>query len=150
MVKEIRDATPDGGEGLLALVVRCVQSISPPYCRFLTDRHQPMQVGVMSHPPCHVVPPHRHHPLPRSISFTQEVLVIRRGWCNVDVYTSAGSLVERVRVESGDVVVLLSGGHGVTVGADGCEILECKTGPYLGKELDKSDLSVSLKDQRPC
>ena len=37
----------------------------------------------------------------------------------------------------GDVVVLLWGGHGYSVLEDNTQVLEVKTGPYVGAELDR-------------
>ena len=50
------------------------------------------------------------------------------------------SILESVFLEAGDVSVTLAGGHGYEIVEDS-SILEFKTGPYLGQELDKVFLS---------
>ena len=136
----IRDAHPDGGEGLLAIVIRSGQS-PVPGCQFVTEPHHPLQVAVMRHERGHVVPPHVHLERPRTYTLTQEVLVVGSGVYRVTVYTSTGRKVQDVILATGDTVVLLAGGHSVRAITDG-ELLEVKTGPYGGRAADKRDLDV--------
>lgn len=139
-VEYIRDAHPDGGEGLLAIVIRSGQS-PVPGCQFVTEPHHPLQVAVMRHERGHVVPPHVHLERPRTYTLTQEVLTVLAGVYRVTVYTSAGVRAAEVVLAPGDVIVLLAGGHSVRAVTDG-QMIEVKTGPYGGRTTDKRDLDV--------
>lgn len=124
----------DGSEGLLALVIS--HAFSEPGVTFFTDPDAAQQLAYIQHPAGHVVAAHTHYPVPRTISRTQEVLLVRRGRMVIDFYTSGQALVCSREVGAGDVVALLGGGHGMTV-LDDVELFEVKQGPYLSRERDK-------------
>jgi len=125
---------------LLAQIVRPGPGNAVPITsgvRFFTDQECPLQLGLLSHPPGHVVPAHTHRPVPRAVTRTCEVLFVLVGTLRVDFYDC-----DRVRVCSrvitaGEVVVLLAGGHGLTVGDQWAEVWEVKQGPYVGADADK-------------
>ncbi len=135
----------DGGEGLLAFVVPAghmppVKDRSAPWVEFLTGPDEPQQVALIRYPVGHVLPAHVHLPVERRVTRTVEVLVVRKGSCQLRVYTSRGRLASELTLLAGDTAVLLCGGHGLTALAD-LELLECKTGPYAGsREKDKREL----------
>lgn len=91
-----------------------------------------MQLGHMARPAGHVVAAHRHEPVDRTVGRTQEVLFLRRGRVRLEVLTEEGEAVESVEMGPGDVVLLLEGGHGLTVLED-ADIVEAKNGPYVGQ-----------------
>ena len=78
------------------------------------------------------LPSHVHNEITRDISLTQEVLMIRKGNCEVIPY-SDNSEETRIKLGVGDVILLASGGHSIRMLED-CEILEVKQGPYLGPD----------------
>lgn len=104
-----------------------------PATRFLTDPSEPMQVGVLKLKDD--VPRHSHPPRLRTISQTQETLVMRRGLCIVSIYDEKNDWIESVPMIEGTVLTLLRGAHAVEV-FQPCEIVEIKSGPY-DPELDK-------------
>lgn len=117
----------------------------------LTDQHhvtelvpqsEPMQALAMALPKGHVVPAHSHVNQERTICTTQETLVILSGSVSVDFYRSNREWVARRVLISGDLVVLLSGGHGLTA-LSPCRLIEVKTGPYYGRNLDKMEFIQS-------
>ena len=99
---------------------------------FFSPTHFPQQIGLMSRPNGYLVPSHVHNEIPREISLTQEVLMIRKGYCEVILY-SENSEETRIELGVGDVILLASGGHSIRMLED-CEILEVKQGPYLGPD----------------
>jgi hypothetical protein len=129
----------DGSEGLLAIIVPACYR--PPGISFVTAAEEPLQVGCLSFLAGCAVGPHVHLPVRRVIDRTQEVLIVRSGRVQLDVYTSAGMLVEAVELGAGDLAVLVTGGHGLTVPEDS-ELWEVKQGPYLGRDRDKTALTV--------
>ncbi len=90
-----------------------------------------LQLGLMTRDANHKVPAHIHNEVERSISKTQEVLVIRRGRIRVDLYGDSQNVSESLILFEGDTILLASGGHGIEI-LDASEILEIKQGPYLG------------------
>jgi oxalate decarboxylase/phosphoglucose isomerase-like protein (cupin superfamily) len=92
--------------------------------------HFPQQVGLMSRPSGYLVPSHVHNEVLREIKLTQEVLMIRKGRCEVTLYEE-DSEPTRIELGIGDVILLAFGGHSIRMLED-CEILEVKQGPYLG------------------
>ena len=83
---------------------------------------------------------YKRQAVPRTIEWTQEVLIIRSGKVRLDLYEPA----TRVYLEShvllpGDIVLLAHGGHGFVM-LEQSEIVEVKQGPYAG-EYDKKRFS---------
>lgn len=141
-VTEVRDVTPDGGEGLVALVLRrSHRKDGPPTTAFLTDPSQPAQVGVLHRKAGDRVEPHAHFPRARLVEKTQEVLVVQSGSLVLSLFASDGRRLQEFTLLGGDVAVLLAGGHAISFISD-TTILEVKTGPYGGKEIDKYPLQV--------
>jgi hypothetical protein len=123
--------SPDGSEGLLAIILwdSPPQPTARPSIHFVTDKEQPLQVAAMYHTARKVIPPHTHLCRARVIRQTQEVLILRFGSMRVSFYTSAGEYVCDKVLHSGDVVILLGGGHGIEMISE-CDFIEVKQGPY--------------------
>ncbi len=99
-----------------------------------------LQLGLMTRNANHKVPPHIHNEIERTISKTQEVLLVRLGKIRVDLYEDSHNVIESLTLLEGDVILLASGGHGIEM-LETSEILEVKQGPYLGTD-DKKALKV--------
>lgn len=113
----------------LAIVVP--HDISVRGIRFFTPDHFSQQLAYMAHPAGHVIGAHVHREIERQIFYTQEVLIIRKGKVRVDFYDDARVNVESRELATGDVIVLVSGGHGFEI-LEETEIIEIKQGPYTG------------------
>ena len=80
---------------------------------------------------------------------TQEVLFIKKGKLRVDFYDDYEDYLESRLLSDGDVLLLVSGGHGFKV-IEEVDMIEGKQGPYAGAE-DKmrftgiSDEEVRIK-----
>ncbi len=59
------------------------------------------------------------------------MLVVRKGHCEIDIYDDEQILVETLEMTTGDVMVMVSGGHGFRIVED-TVLLEIKQGPYIG------------------
>jgi hypothetical protein len=116
-----------GGQ-LRALIVR--REFSAPGVRFVTPNELAQQVGYMSHPTGHQILPHVHLEVPREVRSTQEVLILRKGRLRVDFYDDRRVRVESHTLEPGDLILLVSGGHGFEV-LEACDLIEIKAGPYV-------------------
>jgi mannose-6-phosphate isomerase-like protein (cupin superfamily) len=86
----------------------------------------------MCYPGGKVINPHIHPPVARSLQDTQEVLIIKRGKVRVDIYDDGQNYLESHLLEAGDVILLVSGGHGFEI-LEEADLIEVKQGPYLGE-----------------
>jgi hypothetical protein len=71
--------------------------------------------------------------LERHLVGTSEVLIIKRGRCLLDVYNDNKELVATRELGTGDLMLMVGGGHGFRMLED-TVLLEVKQGPYTGVE----------------
>lgn len=107
---------------------------------FLSQDSDYQQVGFWNYDSGVQLKAHVHNAVPRMVLFTQEVIFVLKGLLRARIYTENGSHVEDLTVRRGDILVLLSGGHGYDILEDNTEVLEIKNGPYLGAEVDRRRL----------
>ena len=119
----------------LAIIIRSSASVEN--IRFFSPEDFPQQIGLMSRPSGYVVPFHSHNIQKREIDSTQEVLLVRSGKCLVRIMDILTGQDSEVVLTSGDVILLASGAHGITM-LENTEILEVKQGPY--SQLDDKTL----------
>ena len=74
----------DGKSAVVALVVRGEAAASA--TTFVTAPEAPLQLGLFVYPKAGEVPRHTHRPLERHLTGTADVLVVRSGRCEVDLY----------------------------------------------------------------
>ena len=116
---------------IIAIVVR--KDFREPGIHFFTPNDYSQQLAFMSHPSGKEIQPHIHKKVQREVNYTQETLFIRKGKLQVDFYTDEQEYVKSRILESGDVILLIKGGHGFKVLED-LEMFEVKQGPYAGDE----------------
>lgn len=116
---------------LLAIIIS--HTFNQPGINFFTPNHYSQQLAYIHHPVGKIIPPHMHHPVTRQVYSTQEVLVIKKGRLRVDFYNNCQDYLESYILESGDVILLSSGGHGFEV-LEEVEMIEVKQGPYLDEK----------------
>jgi len=102
-----------------------------PGVHFFTPNELSQQLAYMSHPTGKKIEPHFHILLRREVEYTREALVIKRGILRVDFYDDIQEYLGSHILESGDVILLVKGGHGFEVLED-VEMIEVKQGPYVG------------------
>jgi quercetin dioxygenase-like cupin family protein len=117
--------------GLIALVLRGTADAEE--TTFVTPPEAGLQVGLVVYPAGGEVPRHTHRPIERHHIGTPEVLVVRKGRCIADLYDDDRNPLTSVEIAGGDVIVLLSGGHGFRMIED-TVLLEVKQGPYPGRD----------------
>ncbi len=100
---------------------------------FFTPDELSQQLAYMKYPAGKVIPAHVHNPVHRDVFFTQEVLFIKQGKLRVDFYNDQQDYLESRVLEAGDVILLITGGHGFEV-LEPLEMVEVKQGPYLGEQ----------------
>jgi anti-sigma factor ChrR (cupin superfamily) len=104
---------------------------------FLTDESNNLQVGIIAYPKGYIIPNHFHFSVERNIIGTQEMLYVESGKIKVIFLTEEGNKINEEILESGDLVVLIKGGHGMEFLEDSTKIIYTKQGPYVSKEKDK-------------
>ena len=115
----------------LAYIIR--GTLMPNQTTFLTPPHFKQQVGFIVYPAGGEVQRHVHLPLKRQLTGTSEVLVVRRGRCEIDIYNDDRELVATRELRVGDIMLMVGGGHGFRMLED-TVLLEVKQGPYTGQE----------------
>ncbi|MBE0476876.1 MAG: hypothetical protein IBX62_07265 [Coriobacteriia bacterium] len=139
MIERVMD-----GDRLLAIVVRA--DFTRDGIEFFTPDDFSQQLAFMKHPEGKLIDPHVHNPVERSVSLTQEVLLVRKGKLRVDFFDDRQGYLESVVLSDGDVILLASGGHGFEV-LEELEMFEVKQGPYAG-DADKTRFSCAPFDPR--
>ena len=103
---------------------------------FITPDEYSQQLAYMHHPKGKTIAAHVHNLVHRNVVLTQEVLFIKKGRLRVDFYDDYKDYLESRILSEGDVILLVSGGHGFKV-LEEVEMIEVKQGPYAG-EADKT------------
>ena len=113
----------------LAYIIRA--ELMPEQTTFLTETSFKQQVGFVVYPRGGQVARHVHRPLERHLVGTSEVLVVRKGRCEIDIYSEQRELVATRELREGDLMIMIAGGHGFRMLED-TVLLEVKQGPYTG------------------
>lgn len=132
---------PDGGEGLLAMVIRINPAEAfPPGVEFYTDPSLPVQSGTISYPAGHVIQPHVHSVAKFDLfQRPREVLIVRRGRMRAHFFTTTKIPVATRIVGPGDVLLLMGGGHGFEILED-LEAYEVRFGAWSPTEKERFSL----------
>lgn len=128
---------------LCAVIVS--HTFDEPGIQFLTSGELSQQLASMSYPAGKVIGAHTHNPVQREVMHTQEALFVRKGRVRVDFYTPAQEYRKSRVLGPGDVILLISGGHGFEV-LEELNMIEIKQGPYAG-DADKTRFTPALPDQ---
>jgi hypothetical protein len=114
---------------VLAYIIRA--EISPEKTTFLTPPDFNLQVGFVVYPADGEIARHVHSPIERQVKGTSEVLIVKKGRCLIDIYNNEQKLVVTRELRTGDVMLMVDGGHGFRMLED-TVLLEIKQGPYTG------------------
>ena len=107
---------------------------------FFTDDEYSQQLGYMKREAGYSIQPHIHVHIERRVMHTQETLFIKSGKVRVTFYSDEKKFITSRILCGGDVILLVSGGHGFEF-LETSEIIEVKQGPYVG-ENDKIRFEV--------
>ena len=116
------------GGKLLAVII--YDSYNAPGVNFFTPNELSQQVAHMAHRKGKIIDAHVHNPVHREVLYTQEALFIKSGKLRVDFYDDSRTYLESRLLGAGDVILLVSGGHGFEVVED-LRMIEVKQGPYV-------------------
>ncbi len=128
---------------LLAVIVS--NRYDKPGITFFTPNELSQQLAFMHHPAGKMIGAHVHTPAAREVLLTQETLFIKRGKLRVDFFDDQQNYLESRVLQTGDVILLVQGGHGFEV-LEELEMFEVKQGPYRGED-DKTRFNATLPTQ---
>jgi cupin fold WbuC family metalloprotein len=114
---------------VLAYVIRA--GVTQEKTIFPTPPYLELQVGFVVYPAGGIIAPHRHRPVTRDITRTCEVIVVKKGRCDVDLYNDDHDVIATRELNTGDLFMLVNGWHGFRMKED-TVLIEVKQGPYLG------------------
>jgi len=114
---------------VLAYIIR--RELEPEQTTFITPTTLSFQAGFIVYPANSEIARHVHKPIHRELNGTSEVLLVKKGRCEVDFFTQDKELVATRELRTGDVLLLVAGGHGFRIIEDTI-LLEVKQGPYTG------------------
>ncbi len=123
----------------LAYIIR--KSVKVDGKKFFGSPEDFLQVGYMNLNKGEILKPHIHRPQNKVITKNQEVLYIVAGNMKVNFYNKISQKINEVILTDGDLIMLLSGGHGFEFLED-TKMIEIKQGPYAGRDNDKIILEV--------
>ena len=115
----------------LAVVIR--SSYHGEGITFFTPSDYSQQLGYMNRPAGHRIQPHLHKPVRRSVRTTLETLFVRSGRVRIEFFGDDRRRVAETVVAAGDVILLVAGGHALTM-LEPSELIEVKQGPYAGDD----------------
>ncbi len=117
------------GNTTIACIIRA--ALEPGRTTFLTPPDFKQQLGFVVYGAGQEIARHVHRPIQRHIVGTSEVLLVRSGRCEVDLYDDQRERVATRELGPGDIILMTAGGHGFRMLAD-TVLLEVKQGPYTG------------------
>jgi len=86
------------------------------------------------------IKPHKHLPLKRNTTGTQEAWVVIEGKVLATLYDIDDTFLEEIELTSGSCMVFYRGAHSLKVIDNNTIFYEFKNGPYLGFNNDKSNI----------
>jgi mannose-6-phosphate isomerase-like protein (cupin superfamily) len=116
---------------LTSIIIR--HDFRPTGTTFVTNPDLAQQVGFVVYPAGGVIKRHIHKNVDRQNISSSEALIVREGRLEIDIYDQQKELVATRQLETGDFVLMVSGGHGFRV-LEPTILLEIKLGPYAGPE----------------
>ena len=112
---------------------------------FFTPNEFSQQLGYMNRPKGYEILPHLHNRVKRNVEFTNEVLLIKSGKVRIDFYDENKDYFISQILDKGDVILLVSGGHGFEM-LEESEMIEIKQGPYVDDN-DKTRFERVIKEK---
>jgi len=133
LLKMIEKIEEDGI--ILAIVVR--RDYNKEGLNFFTNEEHSFQIGI------HNVKKGKRYRAHKSLPFKKlenlkanKIYLIQRGTAKIDVYNNKNLKITDVFLYEGDLILFITGGHGITVMED-TKMIEIKQGPYRGVDDDK-------------
>ena len=116
---------------VIAYIIRA--DSSPGETTFVTPDDVKQQVGFIVYPKGGEIVRHIHKKMERNLIGMSEVLFVRKGLVEADFYTDDKEYICTKELQRGDLLLLVSGGHGFRCIED-TVLVEIKQGPYIGPD----------------
>jgi len=117
-------------DAVVAIIMYQDHRLGENQIEFITPNEFSLQLGYMNRPVGYQVMPHTHNPVRRETIGTQEVLFIKEGVIEIDLYSFERVYLESRKLSAGDLILLAGAGHGITV-LEPATIVEVKNGPFV-------------------
>jgi hypothetical protein len=104
---------------------------------FLTSDSSFIQAGTWWYQDGKNLAAHKHLIHERDSNLTQEVIVVLTGRVLAELYDENDALFYSKELQSGDIGIMLTQGHGYKILEENTRVVEIKNGPYPGAELDR-------------
>jgi hypothetical protein len=117
-------------EKIIAIIVRA--SYASDGISFFTSDEFSQQLAYIHHAKGKIIQSHIHNVIKREVLYTQETVFIKKGELRTDFYTTDQEYICSRILTAGDIVLLVSGGHGFEV-LEEVEMYVVKQGPYAGE-----------------
>jgi hypothetical protein len=108
---------------------------------FFTPKNIFLQVGQWLYNKNHKTVPHMHIKRDRIVNKTQEAIYVVKGSLKVTLFDFHLSRFCFFILKTGDLAILLEGGHSYEILEDNTKVLEFKNGPFTEPELDRVIIS---------
>ena len=105
---------------------------------FITPNELFIQVGAWWYQKGKKLASHVHNEFERVTSRTQEMTYVKNGSMRVLLYDENHNYLEDFILYKGDLAIFAYGGHGYEILEDNTQIIECKNGPFVDVEIDKT------------
>lgn len=86
------------------------------------------------------VAPHKHNPIERYTTGTQESWIVLQGSVKANIFDTNGAFMQSVVLNDGDIIIFFYGGHELITMKNDTLFCEIKNGPYYGTSADKQNL----------
>ena len=106
----------------------------------LSDPKEFLQIMALNDSLGKEYPPHKHMWKEGGKTITQDSWVVIKGKLNGMYYDTDGKFLDEEVLGPGDCSITFYGGHSLTILEEGTIFYEIKSGPYKGKEYDKTSL----------
>ena len=104
----------------------------PEKTQFLTPDEYNQQIGFIVYLKDEKIRNHTHDfSIRKNLNGSSEVLIVRKGSCNILIYDKNQDLIASQKLELHDIIFLIQGSHAINFLEDSI-LLEVKQGPYLG------------------
>jgi hypothetical protein len=100
---------------------------------FLTPSKLSQQIALIKHKKGYTVTPHINKKIIYKIQTASEVLYIIKGKIKLDLFSSAQKFICSIILETGELISLVEGGHGIEILED-TKMIEIKQGPFINNK----------------
>jgi hypothetical protein len=126
----------DKRKNMVALMIPSDETLVDGH-NFFTDNNRFIQFGIWNFKINTKLQRHLHKFIKRETTVTNEIVVVMKGKIMAEIYDSEKDFICKLILNSGDVLVIHSGGHGYEILEEDTRVYEIKNGPYSNPELDR-------------